>query len=248
MSLRATINSLSQKVMDHLLISIFLAIAFIVGSGCSTNLESTDRPIEGTTPTQPGPGNGPDGPDGPAAPMIEGTRFLKTKAGPEIKATFEQLTGINAPNSPSISGLNNYFNENNGNLPTSDQASMVSDVNLVAIQNYADEFCWQLLGNSTARNQFFANTSFTQTGVIFRDSLLDTPDRRRQLVTFLVSKFWRPSASPQRENEISILNDLVEELYATSQAMMNSNTADQGKRIVSAICMATLAAPAVIFN
>ncbi len=232
------------KSQKALVFRIPAALLLLAMTACSTNLESTAKPpFGGTTPPIINPEPEPE-----TGPVVEGTRFLKTKAGPEIKATFEQLTGINLPNTAAIASLNNYFNDNNGNLPSGDDAAMVSDVNLIAIQNYADEFCWQMLGNSAARNQFFAGTSFTQTGVSVRDSLLETPQKRSQLVEFLVSKFWRPSLSADRQSEISILKDLIEDLYASSASLMNSNNAEQGKRIVSAACMATLSAPIVIFH
>ncbi len=220
------------------------AALLLMMTACSTNLESTDKlPFQGSTPVITDPPPQPE-----TGPVVEGTRFLKTKAGPELKATFEQLTGINLPNTPAIASLTNYFNENKGNLPVGDEAAMVSDVNLIAIQNYADEFCWQMLSNGAARNQFFGSTIYASTGVSPRDSILDTPEKRSQLVELLVSKFWRPSPSAERQSEVSILKDLIESLYTASTSLMNSNNAEQGKRIVSAACMATLSAPTVIFH
>lgn len=219
---------------------LHLFVMLIALAGCQSDISSNGT-LEMNS--QKNPGDLDQSSDDPIDPLY-GKRALQIKTHEELKQSFQVLTGINVAFPLIAQDLENYYSTNKASLPQSNNPNSLGPSQIVAIQNYAAEFCRRTVEIAGTRAEFYANTPFAQTGQTnqTRDLLLGTPELRRQLADHIIAKLWKPSTHPSRAESREELVKLIDNLFSSSP----QNNEDNGKGIVIAACTAGLSAITVI--
>jgi len=162
----------------------------------------------------------------------------------QINETMAVVTGVDPMTRVNSQGqqrtIQSIFLELSNQLPESNDAKTFLASNQVAISKLGVEYCDALMQSQQLRVQVAPNFNFGANASVAFDGA-----NRSQFIAGLLDQFWGPARSdlPDRDQTVSELSNLIDDLLASSNAASAQTTLD----IARGICTAVIASAPVTF-